>query len=84
MCVAPRIKEHVCLHLIHYDRTGFIKGRYIEENINKILSVMDLNQNNNIPAVLGMIDSEKEFDSIEWSFIQKNPNFFNFGDSILN
>ncbi len=45
---------------------------------------MDLNQNNNIPAVLGMIDSEKEFDSIEWSFIQKNPNFFNFGDSILN
>ncbi len=40
-CVASRIKEHLC-YPIHSDQTGLIKERYIGENINKIVSLMDL------------------------------------------
>ncbi len=80
-CIANRIKKHLNL-LIHSDQTGFLKGRYIGENINKILALMDICDEQNIPAILIAIDFEKAFDSLEWSFIDKTLEFFNFGESI--
>lgn len=30
-----------------------------------------------------LIDFEKAFDSVEWSFIEKSLHFFNFGEDII-
>ena len=69
--------------MIHSDQTGFIKGRYIGENIRKLYDLMHYTEENKIPGLLLLIDFEKAFDSIAWSFITKTLSFFNFGRDIL-
>ena len=82
-CIANRIKQ-VLFKIINRDQTGFVKGRYIGENINRILNLLEITEAENIPAALILIDFEKAFDSIEWSFIEKALIHFNFGPTIIN
>jgi exonuclease III len=82
-CIALRIKKHL-KSLIHNDQTGFMKGRYIGENINKILSIMEYVDKEDIPAIVASVDFEKAFDSMERTFILKTLQKFNFGPSLIN
>ena len=77
-----RLKQHLP-NLIHSDQTGFQKGRYIGENINRILMIMFHADEENIPAIIACIDLKKAFDSLEWKFIYQILNAFNFGPSIV-
>jgi hypothetical protein len=51
------------------DQTGFIPGRYIGENCRLIYDILHFTEENDIPGILLLIDFEKAFDSISWSFI---------------
>ena len=77
-CLANRIKKHIDL-LINSDQTGFIKGRFIGENINKILSIIEYCDTHEIEAMIVNIDFEKAYDSIEWDHLDRTLQFFNFG-----
>ena len=79
--IARRI-EPMLSKLVHPDQTGFIKGRYIGENIRLINDIMEQTQVNNIPGILISVDFKKAFDSLEWSCIQNALKLFNFGDSL--
>ncbi len=59
-CIATRIKKHLS-SLIHNNQTGFLKYRYIGENINRILSILNLTDE-------VLVDFEKA--SLQWSFIE--------------
>lgn len=50
------------------NKTGFIKGRLICENIRIICDIMNYTERNSIPGLLIMIDFEKAFDSISLKF----------------
>ena len=80
--IANRIKL-VINKLISKDQTGFIKGRYIGENIRLIYDLMNYTEQNNIQGLLLLIDFEKAFDSVSWQFIQKALKYLNFGKSLL-
>lgn len=80
--IANRLKSFLP-NLINYDQTGFIRGRFIGENIRLIDSVIGYAKENNIPGLLLFLDFKKAFDTIEWSFIRKTFQFFGFGSSIL-
>ena len=80
-CIASRIRKYLP-HIIHRDQTGFMKNRYIGENINRILSIMDMADENDLQAVIVLIDFEKAFDSLEWEFIDKTLKYFNFGENM--
>jgi len=67
--IARRI-EPMLSKLVHPDQTGFIKGRYIGENIRLISDIMEQTQVNNTPGILVSVDFKKAFDSLEWSCIQ--------------
>ena len=69
--------------IINNDQTGFLKNRFIGENIRLINSIIDFTNTKQIPGLLLFIDFEKVFDSIEWSFIEKTLNHFNFGTSLV-
>ena len=58
-------------NLIHSDQTGFVKGRYIGENIRLISDIMDCTSLQNLPGILTSLDFRRAFDSIEWPFILK-------------
>ena len=67
--------------IINNDRTGFLKDRFIGENIRLIDSIINYTNTEQIPGLLLFIDFEKAFDKIEWSFIEKTLKYFNFGTS---
>ena len=79
--IAKRL-ETVLPKLIHPDQTGFIKGRYIGENIRLISDILDLTNKQQIPGILVALDFRKAFDSLEWPFIMESLNSFNFGSGI--
>ena len=68
--------------VIHSDQTGFIKGRYIGENIRLIEDVMEYTKVHNIPGILISLDFKKAFDSLEWRYIMNTLDAFNFGTSL--
>ena len=63
--IAKRL-EPILGPLIHPDQTGFVKGRYIGENIRLINDVME---------ILTSPDFRKAFDSLEWPFIMKTLDY---------
>ena len=68
--------------LVHPNQTGFIKGRYIGENVRLISDIMQHTLVNNTPGILISVDFKKAFDSLERSCIQSAFKKFNFGDSL--
>ena len=79
--IAKRL-ESVLPNLIHPDQTGFVKGRYIGENIRLITAIMEQTKLQNIPGILLSLDFRKAFDSLEWPFIMKTLDYFKFGSDI--
>ena len=80
--IANRLKL-VLPEIINDCQKGFLKGRYIGENIRLIYDLMFYAENNNIPGLLLSIDYQKAFDSVSWKFIEKALRFFNFGNDIV-
>lgn len=81
-CIALRVKR-VLPNVINGDQTGFLKGRFIGENIRLALDIIDYLNSNNLPGLMFMIDFEKAFDKLEWPFIIKALKYFNFGSDIV-
>ena len=76
--IARRI-EPMLPHLIHADQIGFIKERYIGENIRLINDLMEQTNATKIPGLLLALDFRKAF---EWTLIQYALQKFNFGEGI--
>ena len=81
--IANRVKA-VIPGLINNDQTGFLKGRFIGENVRLIDNIIDYTSQENIPGLLLFIDFEKAFDSLEWLFIERTLEYFGFGPSLMN
>ena len=59
-----------------------MKGRYIGDNIKRLYDIVLYTEKKRTPELLLMIDFEKAFDSVVWSFILKALDRFNFGPDI--
>ena len=82
--IANRIKTFLP-KLVSYDQTGFIRDRFIGENIRLIDSVIKYTKAKKMSGLLLFLDSvEKAFDTLEWPFICKTVQYFGFGPSLLN
>ena len=80
-CIANRIKI-MLPKIIHTDQRGFMKERYIGENIRMLYDVLVQTEKEKIPGMLLLIDFEKAFDSVSWTFMQNALLHFNFGPDI--
>ena len=81
-CIAERIKN-ILPDLINDDQKGFMKGRYIGENIRLLYDLIFYTKLRKKPGMLLLIDFEKAFDSVSHKFIFKALDFLNFGPSII-
>ena len=77
--LAKRMEQHLP-KLIHSDQTGFVNGRYIGQNIRLLSDIMAFSDSKNFQGILLFVDFEKAFDTLEWSFISKTLEVFNFGN----
>ena len=73
-CIANRVKR-VLDKLIHNDQKGFIKGRFIGENVRQTYDLLYEAKKQNISGLLMLIDFEKAFDSVSWKFIKESLIF---------
>ena len=74
--------EKVLPTIINPSQTGYVKGRYIGESIRLIADIMSFTKEQNIPGLAVFLDFEKAFDSIEWKYLQKCLEIFNFGPQL--
>ena len=81
--IANRFKQ-VIPNIINYDQSGFLKGRFIGENIRLIDGIIKYTAAKNIPGLLLFLDFEKAFDTVEWSFLPKTLQCYNFWQSAIN
>ena len=79
--IARRIEKVLPL-LVCSNHSGFVKGRYMGQNMRLIKDILERTKLQAIPGILLQLDFQKAFDTIEWKFIQNAIAFFNFGESI--
>ena len=80
--LANRIQK-VLPKLIQADQVGYMKNRYIGENIRIIEDIMNYTDLERLPGFIILVDFEKAFDSVEWPFLFRTLKSFNFGPSFL-
>ena len=68
--------------IIHSSQTGYVKGGYIGESIRTITDIMSFTKVQNIPGLAVFLDFQKAFDFIEWNYLQKCLETFNFGPQL--
>ena len=69
--------------IISHDQTAYVKGRYMGCNIRLISDVIEHYDKMEKSGVLLMLDFKKAFDSLEWNFLTKSLEYFNFGNSFI-
>ena len=50
-CIATRLKNNL-IKIINKSQSGFIKGRYIGDNIRSLLEVIDLAEEENLSCIV--------------------------------
>lgn len=78
--IASRLKQTLS-YLINSCQTGFVSGRYIGENINTILEIIEIAEEENIPGLILSADFSKAFDNLDWDYLRQVLKYFNFGES---
>ena len=81
--IATRIKN-VLPDIINCDQMGYVKDRFIGETIRSIYDIMEFTAEENIPGLLVFIDFKKAFDSVEWNFLYRCLEIFNFGPDFIH
>ena len=69
-------------NIIHSNQSGYVEGRFIGETIRTIDDIMDFTKCEGIGGILAFLDFEKAFDSVEWNFLHKCLDVFNFGSDL--
>ena len=65
------------------NRSDFIKGRNIRDNIRLMFNIIDYANCKNVPGAVLSVDLQKAFDSLNWSFIFAMLRIYGFGDFLI-
>ena len=65
--------------IISPDQTGYIKGRYIGQNLRTIIDIIEYTNKENISGLMVFLDFQKAFDTISWPYLFTTLKAFNFG-----
>ena len=76
-----RMKE-ILPTIISNEQVGYLKERYIGQNIRTIKDIMDKLEGDE-SGIIAFLDFEKAFDSIEWKYLRASLKAFNFGNNFL-
>ena len=80
--LANRLQE-VIPSIVSEDQAGYIKSRYIGENVRTILDIIEYTSLMHNPGLMVFLDFEKAFDTVYWKFLFKTLKTFHFGDRFI-
>ena len=81
--IFARRLQVVLPNLIDEDQVAYIKGRYIGENIRKIVDIFEYTDKLTDPGIALFLDFEKAFDTISWQYLYKTLKYYNFGKNFI-
>ena len=70
--------------IIHKSQSAYIKTRYIGDNAQLVNDIIDYSEKYETPGIILSLDIQKAFDTIEWNFMYKSIEKFNFGKNLIN
>ena len=77
--------QNVLNKIISTDQVGYINGRYMGTNIRTTADILNYcKSKTDKKALIAMLDFEKSFDSVKWSFLYQCLKVFNFGNSFIS
>ena len=71
------------IFLISHDQAGYVKGRYIGNNIRAIEDLILYAEKENVNSIFCFLDFQKAFDSVEWECINRVLKKFNIGNDYI-
>ena len=81
--VLARRLQRVLPYIINDDQTGYMKGRFIGNNVRIVLDIFEICEEENRPGALIMLDYQKAFDTVEWNFLFEALRKFNLGENFI-
>lgn len=75
--------EHFMPDLIDMDQSGFITGRQTQDNIRRVLHIIDQIEKRGLQAVLVSLNAEKAFDCVNWKFLYQVLGRLGFQEKII-
>ena len=70
--------------IVGQEQTAYIKSRFIGTNARMIEDIIEYCNKYNKAGLILFLDFEKAFDTVEWNFMFKVLNKFNFGSGFIN
>ena len=68
----------------HNDQSGFVKGRYISDNIRLLIDIIDYAEFKQLSGAVLFVDFFKVFDSLKWDLLFKVLKKYGFGFAIIS
>jgi hypothetical protein len=81
--IANRIQQ-LLPDIISTDQGGFVPGRYIGCNIQRVINTIEICNEQQLKGALINIDFEKAFDTLEWDHMLHSLEYLNFPKKIIN
>ena len=81
--LADRLKK-ILPKIISETQKGFLQGRYIGENVRLVFDMMSELSHLKKKGLILLLDFEKAFDSLEWSYTTEVLKHYNFGDGFIS
>lgn len=77
-CLAQRL-QRVLPDIVSKDQNGYMKGRFIGNNIRTIIDVIEKSNKEKFYTIIAFLDFEKAFDKLNWNFMDMSLAAFGFG-----
>ena len=75
--------QNVIDSIVSTDQSAYIKKRFMGTNIRLVADIIEYFDNMSYNGVLMTVDFQKAFDSVDWNFLFKTLQYFNFGPSFI-
>ena len=82
-CIGNRIRK-VLPTIISCDQSGFMSDRFVGDNIRLMYDILNYAKVTKKVGIVLLIDFEKAFDSLAWSFLFKTMHFLNFSQNMID
>ena len=69
--------------VISEDQSGFLKGRFIGENVRLVIDAINMSKELNLPGLLLFCDFQQAYDCISWDYLKTILHRFGFGDYFI-